>query len=47
MIEPPIDPTAATDAELVDAYMREGMTQAEAEVYVAALRSASSRFPVD
>lgn len=47
MIEPPIDPTTSTDAELVDAYMAEGMTRASAEASVAALRIASDDFPVD
>lgn len=47
MLEPPIDPTTSTDAELVDAYIAEGMTIASAQAYVAALRMASQEFPVD
>lgn len=47
MIDPGIDVASATDEEIIEAYVRDGMTRAAAESYVAALRLSSEKFPVD
>jgi len=45
VIEPGIDVANATDEEIIAAYMRDGMSRADAEVYLAAIR-ASDEFPL-
>lgn len=47
MIDPGIDVASSTDEQILDAYMRDGMTRRDAEVYLAALRNASPDFPID
>lgn len=47
MIDPGIDVEGKTFEEVTAAYMAQGLSRAEAEVYAAALLGSGPRFPVD
>lgn len=47
MIDPGIDVDGKASEEVIAAYMTQGLSRAEAEVYAAALLGSGPRFPVD
>lgn len=47
MILPSIDVDTATDQEILDAYVREGMSLASAESHLRMIRNPDPEFPLD
>ncbi len=47
MMDPGIDVDTASEEEIIAAYLAQGMSREDAEIYTAIIMNPDSRFPID